>query len=486
MHQPVSIETKQNLYNTMGNIIQQYSPILDYFIQYRKQILTISNQNDSLNNINNFIELFCSTLYVNIEIATILRADLRTNLVIEKRVNLKYIVSITCEFYKAIFWGKNSLWTKVKAQLASFNEDNINSDIRRIEQLLLDYEAKYFNNDKNSRDISIHYDLDVKELYHFLLNISEEQEAQRICDLLTLLETLHKTLTIILTLFNFEKQTHHQSIIQDTKLDQKIIDTFRKHTYDEIGYNVEYFAQNLNKLMRMYSIPEQISQKLSTTISSKILISSKEYLQRIHMPILLHYFYMDLGVAIRGFITSEYPIERRFNLMRINLIMYEAYLIICQKTTEGQNTLWEICKQDIHLHCNDESLKQEFIEIDDFLTTFSRNIKMIRHNYVHIKKNGDFYLPRMWDVLTTIPVYVEIEKATKFLNTLNRIIQFSKLAMKEFLKNNNKTQAEELTKIMECRNRLEHINISSKEKQQLLATIDRIIELVSNTCNPTL
>lgn len=463
MHQPISEETKNSLYNTMGNIIQQYTPTLDCFIQYRKQILTISNQNDSLNNINNFIELFCSTLYVNIEIATILRADLRTNLVIEKRVNLKYIVSITCEFYKAIFWGKNSLWTKVKALLASFNEDNINSDIRRIEQLLLDYEAKYFNNDKNSRDISIHYDLDVKELYYFLLNISEEQEAQRICDLLTLLETLHKTLTIILTLFNFEKQTHHQSIIQDTKLDQKIIDTFRKHTYDEIGYNIEYFAQNLNKLMRMYSMPEQVSQKLSTTISSKILISSKEYLQRIQMPILLHHFYMDLGVAIRGFITSEHPIERRFNIMRINLIMYEAYLIICQKTTEGQNTLWEICKQDIHLHCNDESLKQEFIEIDDFLTTFSRNIKMIRHNYVHIKKNGDFYLPRMWDVLTTIPVYVEIEKASKFLNTLNRIIQFSKLAMKEFLKNNNKTQAEELTKIMECRNRLERINISSKE-----------------------
>lgn len=103
MNQPISEETKNSLYNTMGSIIQQYTPILDYFIQYRKQILTISNQNDSLNNINNFIELFCSTLYVNIEIATILRADLRTNLVIEKRVNLKYIVSITCEFYKAIF-----------------------------------------------------------------------------------------------------------------------------------------------------------------------------------------------------------------------------------------------------------------------------------------------------------------------------------------------------------------------------------------------
>ena len=486
MHQPLSEESKKSLYNTMGDIIQQYTPILDYFIQYRKQIPTISNQNYSLNNIKNFIELFCSTLYLNIEIATILRADLRTNLVIEKRVNLKYIVSITCEFYKAIFLGKKSLWTKVRAQLASFNEDTLNSNISRIEQLLLDYETKYFNNDKSLRDISIHYDLDINELYNFLLHINEEQEAQRICDLLTLLETLHKSLTKILTLFNFEKQTPYQNIVHDTKLDQKVIDTFRKRVYDEIGDRVAYFAQNLDKLMRMYSMPEQISQAFSLTISSKILTSSKEYLQRIQMPILLHYFYIDLGVAIRGFIASEYPIERRFNLIRINLIMYEAYLIICQKTTEGQNTLWEICKQDIHLHCNDESLKQEFIEIDDFLTTFSRNIKMIRHNYVHIKKNGDFYLPRMWDVLTTIPVYVEIEKATKFLNTLNRIIQFSTLALKEFLKNNNKTQAEELTKIMECRNRLEHINILSKEKQQLLATIDRIIELVSNTCNPTL
>ena len=98
MNQPISEETKNSLYNTMGNIIQQYTPILDYFIQYRKQILTISNQNDSLNNINNFIELFCSTLYVNIEIATILRADLRTNLVIEKRVNLKYILGGTEEW----------------------------------------------------------------------------------------------------------------------------------------------------------------------------------------------------------------------------------------------------------------------------------------------------------------------------------------------------------------------------------------------------
>lgn len=486
MHQPVSIETKQNLYNTMGNIIQQYTPILDFFIQYRKQILTISNQHDSLNNINNFIELFSSTLYINIEIATILRADLRTNLVIEKRVNLKYIVSITCEFYKATFWGKNSLWTKVKALLASFNEDTINCDIRRIEQLLLNYEAKYFNNNKSSRDISIHYDLDVKKLYHFLLNISEEQEAQRICDLLTLLETLHKTLTIILTLFNFEKQTHHQSIIQDTKLDQKIIDTFRKHTYDEIGYNIEYFAQNLNKLMRMYSIPEQISQKLSTIISSKILISSEEYLRRIQMPILLHYFYMDLGVAIRGFIASEYPIERRFNLMRINLIMYEAYLIICKKAIDNQNTLWEICKQDISLRCNDESLKQEFIEIDHFLTSFRENIGMIRHSYVHIKKNRDFYLPKMWDILTTSSISIEIKKATKFLDTLNRIILFSKLAMKEFLKSNQKTQYEELTKIIEYKNRLEHINISSKDKQHLLATIDRIVDIVSDIRSLTL
>ena len=485
MHQPLSEESKKSLYNTMGDIILQYTPILDYFIQYRKQILTISNQDNSLNNIKNFIELFSSSLYVNIEISTILRADLRTNLVIEKRVNLKYIVSITCEFYKAIFWGKKSLWTKVRAQLASFNEDTLNSNISRIEQLLLDYETKYFNNDKSLRDISIHYDLDINELYNFLLHISEEQEAQRICDLLTLLETLHKSLTKILTLFNFEKQTPYQSIVHDTKLDQKIIDTFRKHVYDEIGDRVAYFAQDLDKLMRMYSMPEQISQAFSLTISSKILTSSKEYLQRIQMPILLHYFYMDLGVAIRGFIASEYPIERRFNLIRINLIMYEAYLIICKKATENQNTLWDICKQDINLHCNDESLKQEIIEIDNFLISFNENIKMIRHNYVHIKKNKDFYLPKMWDVLITNPIYIEIEKATKFLNILNRIILFSKLAIKEFSKNKKKTQEKEITKIIEYKNRLEHVAVSSKEKQQLLATIDRIIEIVSNTWNQT-
>ena len=38
MHQPLSEESKKSLYNTMGDIIQQYTPILDYFIQYRKQL----------------------------------------------------------------------------------------------------------------------------------------------------------------------------------------------------------------------------------------------------------------------------------------------------------------------------------------------------------------------------------------------------------------------------------------------------------------
>ena len=87
----------------------------------------------------------------------------------------------------------------------------------------------------------------------------------------------------------------------------------------------------------------------------------------------------------------------------------------------------------------------------------------------------------MWDVLITNPIYIEIEKATKFLNILNRIILFSKLAIKEFSKNKKKTQEKEITKIIEYKNRLEHVAVSPKEKQQLLATINRIIEIVSNT-----
>lgn len=129
---PVSKESMDKLYIRMGNTISLYTTILQEDLKYLSEInrqteTANMNTKQSLTILKNIIELHSSVLYTIIEVAAALRAEFRSEINLEKRANLKYLVAIISDFYKATFLKpQNSLWNKITLFLSTLNIKEIN------------------------------------------------------------------------------------------------------------------------------------------------------------------------------------------------------------------------------------------------------------------------------------------------------------------------------------------------------------------------
>ena len=221
MSKPASDNTIKQLATNMGCVINDCFPKLINCINGLSKLEEI-HQSDGVENNNyydykNVLEMHSSVLYTIIEVACSFRADFYSNITIEKRVNLKYIVYITSEFFKSCFIlnKKNkSLWNSVSEHLLSLNIAVINRNITKVNENISQYKELYYDKDKENRDIAVHYDFDLCKLYDYLVNISEENEAQRLCDFMAIVQPIHNILNFyssVITTFTTVPQNGHSA-----------------------------------------------------------------------------------------------------------------------------------------------------------------------------------------------------------------------------------------------------------------------------------
>ncbi|BCS86354.1 hypothetical protein prwr041_22470 [Prevotella herbatica] len=479
MDKPISKESLSHLCDVLGNSVQEMFPLLQERINSLAALNNMLSEGridqDSFNNYKNILELHASVLYAIIEVGIAFRADLHSEKVIEKRINLKYIVFIISEFFKATFTSSNGMWNKVSEYLlSSDNNDDLNETINCINDHVNTYKNIYYDKDKEKRDISVHYDFDINKLYKYLVDISEEAEAKRLCHFLSIVQPLNKLLllpsTILIAVLNKDVKTGSFA----TEKDDIIFRKFKNDLYPKIGDSLQTFSTILDKNMRVYNMPENLPKELLSSLGDNGLTKIKEILDKCKLGILLPYIYLDLGTAIRGYIKSESNIEKRWNLIRINLIIYEGWKKIYVPENAGEKSLWEKnIYESIPLEYND--LKKESDSVEQILNSYENNniIKSIRHYYIHLREKRAFNLPFLLDELSKLNEFNELAKVLDFINILPNIYKLSDAIIRiDSAQEDNKYKQELLEPINKIKQLIGNSNMPEKDKDDCIKQID--------------
>lgn len=431
MSKPASDTTINNLSENMGNIIKECFPILrnciNGLLKIEQMLKTKSIDNNTHNHYKKILELHSYVLYVTIELACAFRADFHSSLTIEKRINLKYIVFIISEFFKAVFVSKNknSLWDNVSKHLSSLKIGKM--EMAEIQLSIKQYENQYYSQDKDNRDISIHYDFDLVKLYKYLVNINEENEAQRLCDFLAIIQPLHSLLNLYSSIIVIQVQAEKTSTLSDSVSDADLFDNLKKKLYPSIGDSLLHFVDCLDKNMHTYTTLEKLPDNITAALGDSGIERIKAIRDYANTVILLHYIYMDLGSAIRGYLQSELYIEKRWNLIRINVIIYEGWKKIFKPQLGKEKSLWEQYIYKPLIQNDDESVVKEVVSINSLLDSYKddAHMKNIRHKYIHLLDRKKNNLPDLFSKLLEQDPYHELNKSLDYLKLLPRIIKLN-------------------------------------------------------------
>lgn len=479
MSKPASEATIKNFYDNMGYNIKGCFPILRNCINGLSKIDQIlkmgDTDNNTYDNYRNVLELHSCVLYVMIEASCAFRADFHSDIPIEKRINLKYIVFITSEFFKAVFVSKNksSLWDKVSKHLSSLEIGT--TEINEIQQSLEYYENQYYSKDKDNRDISVHYDFDLVKLYDYLVNISEEKEARRLRDFLAIVQPLHNLLNLYSSIIVKQVQAENASTLSDSVSEAALYDNLNESLYPSIGDSLQHFAGCLDKNMQTYSMIDKLPDNIKTTLGDSGIERIKSIREYTKTAILLHYIYLDLGSAIRGYLQSELFLEKRWNLIRINLIIYEGWKKIYKPQLGIDKSLWEQYIYNPLIPNNDEVVQKELKSVNILLDSYKEEeqIENIRHKYIHLMDRKKNNLPDLLDELLKLIPCHELNKSLDFLKLLSRIIKLNTKSMKTVSEAENNYYRQKMQEpFKQIKTKILDSKISDGSKNDLLKIIE--------------
>ncbi len=260
-----------------------------------------------------------------------------------------------------------------------------------------------------------------------------------------------------------------------TEKDDIIFRKFKNDLYPKIGDSLQKFSTIIDKNMWIYNMPENLPKELLSSLGNNGLTKIREKLDNYKLGILLPYIYLDLGTAIRGYIKSESNIERRWNLIRINLIIYEGWKKIYVPENAEEKSLWKKnISESIPLEYND--LKKESDSVEQILNSYENNnvIKSIRHHYVHLREKRSFNLPFLLDELSQINEFNELAKVLDFINILPKIYKLSSAIMHiSSAKEDNQYKQEFLEPINKLKQLIDNSNKSEKDKDDFRKLLDK-------------
>lgn len=477
---PASETTRSNLSANMSKLINECFPLLRNCVKGLSKLEDIYKSNSiddkNYNDYKNVLEFHSSLLYVIIEVACVFRADFKSSIAIEKRTNLKYIVYITSEFFKSVFYKENkSLWNDVSTHLSTLNIDAINSGIINVNENISRYKDLYYDKDKNDRDISVHYDYDIIKLYKYVVGISEEKESQRLCAFLAIVQPLNKLLTFYTSVILFKLVGEDTTELSETKFEHDFFEKFKEKNYKSVGDSIQHFSELLDKNMRIYSTVDRLPSNITSILGEESVQKIKSMRNYASLSLILHYIYIDLGTTIRGYLQSESYIEKRWILIRINVIIYEGWKKIYKQQPNGEKSLWEQFIYAPLILIEDEAIKEEITTVNCLLDAYKeyKQMEEIRHKYIHLRKHKKNNLPDLFNELLKFNSYKELNKSLDFLKLLPRIIKLNIKSMQIAAEEENNINRKKLQQPFNLiKSKILKSNMSEDKKTKLLNTIE--------------
>ncbi len=494
IQKPASKETIQRLYENMGNNFSLYVPILCSCVSSLESLEGINEKEckniEALKLWKILLRLYEFSLLMNLDLSTFLRANFRTILVPEKRFNLKYINVITLEGYKYLFgFGKdkdNAIWSKFKILAEQINDSELLTDINKIEQQAKEFENSYtLSTDRDTRNLSIHYDLDSQKVYDFLLQIGEDTETNRTSAFFKIIKDILAFLHKYILKFQIP-------LICST--DNYNIDVWEKINYfpdennklfNELGAQITLHSNNLDSIVSDCKKPKIVQDKynLGETFAERLQHMVKSIYPSIHIL----YIYIDLASAIRAYFSSEYYFEKQLNLRRINVIVYEGFKHIYGYTDkEHSKSFWQQNISSVLISSTDKNLTDSLTKIDKELKELATgddiNNMQLRECSVHYRfKDRDNTLT-LFHALVKANTFIEMNKALKLLKILPELIKLNinsvGVVYNAELEKNKLSNINTISQIDNFIMIIERSNIDSGKKREAIDNINKIKKLL--------
>lgn len=366
-------------------------------------------------------------LYVNIELASLLRATLSAELPAEQRYNAKFLNSTVLEAYKYLYgYGKGrkkSLWhTKIRPLLKAGNNDAFVQDLGSLENKIVNFGESNIT-DQNQRDLSFHYDQKPKLVYEMLISISEEDEVKKVIPFLDLLNHI----TLLVQKYRLDywpvkvafRNINWNSIFPSFDFD--VFQNQKKRLYESLSENIISFAESADQIFRYRNVKGWAKDNLEDNGSETII----HLIEISNVATHALFLYIDLASALRSFIRAEHIIEKQLAVKHINTIYYEGIDKLIGGYDKNDNSLLKKYMSPIIQEYGNDSILNEYLTVLSdlrFLDHDRETVKNQRQLSVHLFEG----VRETYYMLQRLDPKAEIQKIPLILDVLPKVINISK------------------------------------------------------------
>jgi len=493
---PASKETIQKLYENMGSNFIVFVPQLCSSVSSLERLEQLDeNECEDMNVLELWkmllkIHLFSSL--VNLDLSTFLRANFRSTSDTEKRCNLKYVNVVACESYNYLFGFGNdkdsAIWQVFRILAAKINNDELIKDIDDLEQRAREFENIYAQReDRDKRNLSIHYDSDPLNVYNFLSQIRDENpEINRASAFLKILDDLSVFVNKYIQKFQIPLICSTNNY--DIDIWEKINHFPDKNgkLFNNLDEKIASLGKQLDRTVAQCKRPKIVQEKLNLddTFTERLQPLAKS----IHPGLHIFFIYLDLASAIRAYLSSEYYFEKQLNLRRINIVVYEGFKHLYGYTdSDHLESFWQQNISSVLKESTNTSLTDSLTKIESELKKLAVdkgiNNKQLRECSVHYRyKNRDNTI-KLFHALVKANPLIEMNKALKLLKILPELTKLntgsigvvynSEYEKIKFTNSQTMAQIDSLLTI------IEQANIVPESKQKTIDSMNKIKRLLS-------
>ena len=431
---PASREQLSTLRKNMGELISSIFPLLVDCINTYNALQKVTDRNEIVILWEDLLRLQYFVYFSMIDLSASLRADLETEIIIEKRIHLKYVNVSIVEIFKALFGFRGSkrqtLWTYFKKDIRLFEDVIDEEKINAIDSLVLQFENHYYPIKDYRRDFAIHYDFDAIKVYDYLVSISEKDEVDKVSNYIEILQSVSILVRDTTTKYKISLKILQSDDfgLQDNEISNIFHDKDGKMQFTASDV-IHTYGKQLDTIARSYRLPKKIEKLLDI----KIDVTELKDLKKTFNPILIIlYIYLDVCATILAYLRSNYYIEKQLHLRHLNVIVYEGVKKIYGFSGSlSNNHLWKDYLYPILISLNKQDVVTKAEEVNCKLKCLSKlpliNNKDFRNLSVHIldKKRKD-YIPKAIKELISLSPESEMKKALLLMELLPTVIYLSK------------------------------------------------------------
>jgi len=493
---PASKESIQKLYENMGSNFSFFIPQLCGCVSSLESLEQIKeNECENVNTLNLWkilLKLHLFSLLIDLDLSTFLRANFRSTSDPEKRCNLKYVNVITCESYNYLFGFGNdkvsAIWQIFRILAAKINNDDLIRDIDNFEQRAKEFENIYAQQeDRDKRNLSIHYDSDPLNVYNYLSQIRDENpEINRASAFLKVLDDL--SIFVNKYIQKFQIPLICSTNNYDIDIWEKINHFPDKNgkLFNNLDEKIASLGKQLDRTVAQCKIPKIVQEKLNLddTFTERL----QPLVESIRPGLHIFFIYLDLASAIRAYLSSEYYFEKQLNLRRINVVVYEGFKHLYGYTeSEHLKSFWQqkissILKESTNTTLTDSLTKIES-ELKELAADNGINNKQLRECSVHYRyKNRDNTI-KLFHALVKANPFIELNKALKLLQILPELMNLNSDSMgvvynleHERIKSSNSKTVAQIDSLLTM---IEQTNLDPESKQKTIDSISKVKRLLS-------